>query len=356
MHRDVLILAVAALSMAACAFIGTAFSERKAAVPPEGVDVDGLLLLLDSIWVICLSLFTQFILTLFVSQETQVEEVLTESGTYLTWAEISLTKELNRVPMETILDYLISPYGTKWRRLMTLSSLFVATSKLCAAIALHYVSFVTISLFKSSKALGVMLVAPFMGNTKGISPIRVLSIFLITIGSYIYSTSERYEHPRQDTTKGYTFLILSQVLNGIGSNFHDIALMEYSKESNRRLSVGLIQFVMGWGLFIVGLIYTFCTISWREMYSIPIEWYKNQSVTSLSTGVSMFPIILCLRRYGSLMTTVLSTIKKLLTILFVIFITGEHVMIMGWVGLITVFIGGFIGVFEHQIVGYGKRK
>ncbi|TNJ29000.1 UAA transporter family protein [Giardia muris] len=356
MHRDAIILTVASLSMAACAFIGTVFSEQKTALPPAGVNTDGLLLLLDSSWVICLSLFTQFVLTLITPPETQMEEALTESGTFLTWAEISLTKELSRIPMETILSYLVSPCGTPWKRLLTLSGLFVAVSRLCATVALHYVSLVTLSLFKSSKALGVMLIAPFMGNAKGITPTRVLSVCLITIGSFTYSISEKGGRTRQDTAKGYVFIVISQVLNGIGSNFHDLALLAYSKESSRRLSVGLIQFVMGCSLFVVGAIYTLCTVSRREMCAIPTEWYKNQSVTSLSTGVSMFPIILCLRRYGSLMTAVLSTIKKLLTILFVIFLTGEHVSTKGWVGLIMVFLGGFLGVFERQLSEYRRRR
>lgn len=244
--------------------------------------------------------------------------------------------------------------GLKWAQSLIICEILLALGKVLSLLALKYVSYTTSMVFKSSKTLGILMTALIMGNVQHITPLRILTVLLIVSGSLVYSHAElrSYKGTTSHPILGYILMLASELCNGFGCTYQDISVMQCKRETGMLIKTNIIQLASGICTLIAGIIMTMVYNSMDDMVLLfqTTSWIVKQNLASIFLTLGLIPIIYSLKLYGSLLTGIISTVRKLITVVLSMFMTNTKPTTQNWMGIGLTFTGLTISVLESKIM------
>ncbi|ESU37718.1 Transporter, UAA family protein [Giardia duodenalis] len=242
----------------------------------------------------------------------------------------------------------------KWAQSLIVCEILLALGKVFSLLALKYVSYTTSMVFKSSKTLGILMTALLLGNVQHITPLRILTVIAIVSGSLVYSHAElrSYNGTTPHPILGYILMLLSELCNGFGCTYQDISVMQCKRETGMLIKTNIIQLASGVCTLIAGIIMTgiYNSINDIVMLSHTTSWIVKQNLASIFLTLGLIPIIYSLKLYGSLLTGIISTVRKLITVVISMFMTNTKPTTQNWIGIGLTFTGLTVSVLESKIM------
>ena len=129
-----------------------------------------------------------------------------------------------------------------------------------------------------------------------------------------------------------------------------------------------MKFINSWQLIYLGSYVTVCAIVWGSESELFRALYAMQHCPEIIYDVSLFCffaavgqiiIFAVMKEFGSLLWVTVSITRKLLTILFSVFMFGHTVTFMQWMGIASVFGGMSLEVGMNYVEQYkieAKKK
>lgn len=242
----------------------------------------------------------------------------------------------------------------KWAQSLIICEILLSIGKVLSLLALKYVSYTTSMVFKSSKTLGILMTALLLGNVQHITPLRILTVVLIVSGSIVYSQAElrSYDGTTPHPFLGYILMLLSELCNGFGCTYQDIAVMQCKRETGMLIKTNIIQLTSGICTLTAGIIMTIMYNSMNDVILLlsTTSWIVKQNLASILLTMGLIPIIYSLKLYGSLLTGIVSTVRKLITVVLSMFMTNTKPTTQNWVGIGLTFTGLTISVLESKLM------
>lgn len=242
----------------------------------------------------------------------------------------------------------------KWAQTLILCEILLAIGKVLSLLALKYVSYTTSMVFKSSKTLGILMTALLLGNVQHITPLKVVTVIFIVSGSMVYSRAElrNYDGTTPHPILGYILMLLSELCNGFGSTYQDIAVIQCKRKTGMLIKTNIIQLASGICTLIAGIVTTviYNTLDDITLLLSTTSWIVKQNLASMLLTLGLIPIIFSLKLYGSLLTGIISTVRKLITVVLSMFITNTKPTTQNWIGIGLTFTGLTISVLESKIM------
>lgn len=259
----------------------------------------------------------------------------------------------------------------RWRSYLTLASgsFLISLGKLLCELSLSYVSYPLYQIFKVSKALGILVVSLLTGNTRRLTPTLIWTVALTVGGSVCYSLGEmvgrgqsfafgRSSGESPPSSSGFDYSVLPgvalllgyQVSAGFSGSFQDRALDELSRWGP--VNTNAIQLFNGASTVAMSLGLGAVT-GFPGVAGITLRAVRTQVLVNLLLSLGEIPILLFLRRYGSLQTTLLTTVRKILTILLSIVLFHHKVGGLSLLG-IALTVAGILVSALGKYFGRGK--
>eukprot|EP01129_Flabellula_baltica_P002676 TRINITY_DN12497_c0_g1_i1.p1 TRINITY_DN12497_c0_g1~~TRINITY_DN12497_c0_g1_i1.p1 ORF type:complete len:313 (-),score=41.68 TRINITY_DN12497_c0_g1_i1:33-971(-) len=219
-----------------------------------------------------------------------------------------------------------------------------ATSQLVASyladIALQYVSYPTRTLAKSCKPIPILLTV-FLSGTVNYSKGKFLVVGVITAGISAFMM-ENVKSGGGDDPLGYIMLVGSLLCDGLTANFQE----KFRNRDGRKPDAYHLMFYNNfWSLGIIaiyilsGVIFGLGTVEGIEFC------YRNPSVVvdlallGIVGAIGEMFIFYMLDTFGSLTTSIITTMRKFLTILASVIWYGHTLSVTQWGYVILVFSG-----------------
>jgi len=239
--------------------------------------------------------------------------------------------------------------------LLAAGSFLISLSKVLCELSLSYVSYPLYQIFKVSKALGMLLVNLLTGNTQRITPALIWTVAFTVAGSIFYSLGEmagkgqRFVLGKSGTpdSRGFDYavpigvllLVGSQVAMGFSGICQDRALDALAALSaTRTMDVNVIQLFNGASTVLLSLCLGAC-LKFRGAEGITLQTVRTGVFVNSLLCVGEVPILLFLRRYGSLQTTLMTTVRKVIALLLSIILFHHEVNTFSFLGIALTLVG-----------------
>jgi len=215
--------------------------------------------------------------------------------------------------------------------------------------ALNFVSYPTQVLGKSCKLIPVMIMRIFVLRHR--PPLNELvNMVTLTIGISVFTFYQgAAKKSGGDSFYGLAFLLLSLILDGYTAPTQE-KLMEENKCSNETMQFWLNAYAVLLSLSVLipsGELQT--AIQFLVAHPSII---RNLLIYSLLSALGQSAILFCLRCFGSLTLTVVTTTRKFFTILASVLWFANPLAAMQWIGAGFVFLGLGMEIYEK----YQKRR
>lgn len=230
---------------------------------------------------------------------------------------------------------------------MVYISLSVSTflSTYCSILALRHVSYPTKVLGKTCKPIPVMVMGALFGG-KTYSCRKYASIVTIMIGVVCFMYGQVMDKSsRGDRLGGLLLLLISLLLDGITGALEDRFIKRYS--------IRPFQLMFGINVNSV-LISMLLLLGSKPMQSYMISIWEHPNVwryyfgLGLSGGLGQMLIFYTINRFGALPTSVIGSLRKMITILLSIYLFGHQFVVLQYFGLSIVAIGMMINLVRKK--------
>ena len=225
--------------------------------------------------------------------------------------------------------------------------------------ALKFINFPLMILAKSSKPVPVMLVGITFFK-KAYPWYKYVSVLLLCGGIGIFTaTGKSYENKKLDILKqlfGIALIVVNLFLDGYTNNQQDHIFHKYKISSFQ-----MMKFINAWQLLYLGAWVVLGGLIWgsdsefyRAMYAMQHcpEIIYDVSLFCFFAAVGQIIIFAVMKEFGSLLWVTVSITRKLLTILFSVFMFGHAVTAMQWMGIVSVFAGMSLEVGMNYVDQY----
>lgn len=222
--------------------------------------------------------------------------------------------------------------------------------------ALRWISYPTQVIAKSAKPIPVMVFGVFIGR-KSYSPRKYLYVLMIVVGVTLFMyKSGRENENTENSTLGLVLILFSLFMNGITGLIQD-RIRENVKPSGKQMMTSINAFsslILSFLILITG--------EWREFFiffSSHPESLKDLTNLNLFGALGQFFIFMMISEFGSLPCSIVSTVRKFLTVLFSVMVFGNSLRRQQWFGTTLVFVGLFGDLFNtnniHNEANLSKR-
>ena len=226
----------------------------------------------------------------------------------------------------------------------TIISILVCISVLSANFSLHYISYTTELLFRSSKLIPVMIGGVIFLKKK-YSIVQIISILFIVVGLIGISFSDKISQNKFHSI-GIFFVILSTILDSIVSNLEDKALNINLATQQEVISVvyGIVSIIMVFTSIISGQLLLGINQSLKDNYFL-----INILLFSFFGAIGIQFIYLIMKVYGSLTSTLIISIRKGITIIFSFLIFNNKIFTkLHAVSFFIIFFGLFLHIASQK--------
>lgn len=232
--------------------------------------------------------------------------------------------------------------------------------------ALKFINFPLLILAKSSKPVPVMVVGVTFFKKK-YPWYKYVSVLLLCGGIGVFTAAGKsYENKKLDILRqlfGIALIVVNLFLDGYTNNQQDHIFHKHKISSFQ-----MMKFINSWQLIYLGSYVAICAIVWRGESELFRALYAMQHCPEIIYDVALFCffaavgqiiIFAVMKEFGSLLWVTVSITRKLLTILFSVFMFGHTVTFMQWMGIASVFGGMSLEVGMNYVEQYkieAKKK
>lgn len=229
-------------------------------------------------------------------------------------------------------------------RIFALIGFLTLTTIGCSNTSLGYLNYPTQAIFKSCKLIPVMIGAVLI-QAKSYNGVEITSVFLMTIGLVCFILTDVKLSPNFDQT-GVFLIITALIADACIGNVQEKTMRDYPDLKNTE-----ILFYS----YSIGFLYLLFGLTMADKLLEPFDFcQKNPSVyglitlCSLSSYIGLQFVLGLLRKFGSLVTVIVTSLRKSVTITlsFLLFSKPFSVQYV-WSGLIVL-----LGIFGNV---YGKK-
>jgi len=212
----------------------------------------------------------------------------------------------------------------KYKYLIISLSTFISSQS--GLYALKYISISTRLLLKSCKSIPIVILQFTYG--KNIPLHKLLSIILLSSGTYIYF----YDENNSDSIYGLLLICISLLGDGFVGIYEDALVEKYKIKP-----FSLMKMIQLYRIILSILLIQ----NWIEFYS----FINNNKIILLGLGVSGTTTQICifvsLNKYGSLSTSMMGSMRKIINIILFIMINNVKLSSQKYIGL-SIGISGII--------------
>ncbi|CAK9831264.1 Solute carrier family 35 member B1 homolog [Anthophora retusa] len=249
----------------------------------------------------------------------------------------------------TLLTIMKQGEDTTPRTYYSLCALTYLLAMVCSNMALQFVSYPTQVIGKAGKPIPVMILGVLLGNK--VYPVRkYLFVFLVVIGVALFMYKDASPGKKQyegQSAFGELLLLLSLTMDGLTS-----AIQERMKAEHNSKSGHMMLNMNAWSAIVSGIVILasgelFEFVKFLNRYPSTI-WH----IISFCIGgaFGQYFIFLTVAEFGPLPCSIITTTRKLFTVLGSIVIFGNSLTSRQWLGTFIVFSGLFLDAM------YGKSK
>ncbi|XP_022203580.1 solute carrier family 35 member B1 homolog [Nilaparvata lugens] len=247
-----------------------------------------------------------------------------------------------------ILSKTIMPQGenvTNWFYLAS-SALTYLLAMVCTNMALKWVNYPTQVIGKSAKPIPVMILGVLLGN-KSYPAQKYFFVLLVVLGVALFMFKDGKQS--KDSESGFGFgevlLGLSLIMDGLTG-----AIQERMRAEYKTKSLHMMSSMNKWSVIFLGV----CIIYTGELMEFISFVSRHQSVIwelitfSIASAQGQMFIFLMIEHFGPLPCSIVTTTRKLFTVLFSILLFGNVITSRQWLATFIVFSGLFLDTL------YGK--
>lgn len=236
-------------------------------------------------------------------------------------------------------------------RLVFLTSLCYTLAMLCSNLSFRYVSYPVAVLAKSTKLIPIMLISQLL-ESKYYNRSEWGAALLICIGICSFQL-RRLTFGATTETYGLVLLCISLTLDGVLGSCQN-----FLKRSTYVPNAGETMWVLnGYAGLLLGVLVWY-TGAWRhsiEYYSHDPSVVRQLVFVNVAVGLGQVGIFVTVTHFSSIVTTIITTTRKFLTILVSVLFFGHQFDAFQWTSIAMVFSGLYLAIY-NAIQKDTKRK
>ncbi|CDK27019.1 unnamed protein product [Kuraishia capsulata CBS 1993] len=217
-----------------------------------------------------------------------------------------------------------------------------------AYCSLSHVSYLTYLLAKSCKLIPVMLVHKLI-YSRSFPLFKYFVAFLVTVGVSVFTLGNGKAKPGSNdgnTLLGMAFLVISLFMDGLTNSTQDNMFKKKLGVTGAHLMSGLNFLACGLSLVYVILFTTELQDSARFIVNYP-QVLHDILVFAVLGSIGQIFIFITLEKFDSIVLVTVTVTRKMLSMLFSVFLFGHDLSLLQWVGVACV----FGGISAEAIVG-----
>ncbi|XP_017764845.1 PREDICTED: solute carrier family 35 member B1 [Eufriesea mexicana] len=223
-----------------------------------------------------------------------------------------------------------------------LCALTYLLAMVCSNMALQFVSYPTQVIAKSAKPVPVMILGVLLG--KKVYPVRkylfvLLVVFGVVLFMYKDVTPAVKKYSEGQTAFGEFLLLLSLIMDGLLSAVQERMRAEHNSKSGH-----MMLNINGWSAVYSGSV----ILASREIFDFIQFLHRYPSTIwhiinfCIAGAFGQYFIFLTVAEFGPLPCSLITTTRKLFTVLGSIVIFGNNLIYRQWLGTLLVFSGLFL--------------
>lgn len=216
---------------------------------------------------------------------------------------------------------------------MIIISFTYVFAMLCTNYALTHVSYPTQVLVKSAKML-VVVIGGFLFFGKTYPWYDYLSVVVITSSLVLFNMAKmKTVDEVHQTAVGLILLFVALMCDGMTGPRQDRLLSKYNFSSISMMFFTNF-FSLFWCIIASGIFERFGPLEFCYRYPTTIYYLV---ICAFSAALGQFFIFLSLKSFGSLYTSLITTLRKASSTLLSVYFFGHHLTYMQWVSVIAIF-------------------
>lgn len=203
--------------------------------------------------------------------------------------------------------------------------------------SLNFVSYPTLIVSRSNKLLPVVITNYVVFNVKT-KPSRVFKVFLMTIGLFLFMYFDKPDHPKhENTTFGVLLLVLSLFIEGLTSS-----MQEFTFRRNKPHFLDMMFHCSALSL-IPSMLIILPPFSDQLFNSMSIFFHRPHIFCLILFATILNALGHCIvfsmvKEHGALSLIIVTSTRKMLSVIFSVFIYGHTVNVVQWTGIVLVFV------------------
>ncbi|RZF40905.1 hypothetical protein LSTR_LSTR015061 [Laodelphax striatellus] len=238
---------------------------------------------------------------------------------------------------------------TNWFYLAA-SALTYLLAMVCTNMALKWVNYPTQVIGKSAKPIPVMVLGVLLGN-KSYPAQKYFFVLLVVLGVALFMYKDGKQSKDNDSGFGFgeVLLGLALIMDGLTG-----AVQERMRSEYKTKSLHMMSSMNKWSVIFLSV----CIIYTGELTEFIKFVSRHQSIIwelitfSIASAQGQMFIFLMIEHFGPLPCSIVTTTRKLFTVLFSILLFGNAITPRQWVGTFVV----FGGLFLDTLYGKARRK
>jgi len=223
-----------------------------------------------------------------------------------------------------------------------------ASAMWCSTRALRFVNYPTQVLGKSCKAVPIVLVSTILG--KKYTCYQYLSISLVVGGVAIFNLYKASSHKHAEHTStlyGLSLVGASLLFDGLTGALEDKVITKLGWGHGKG-TFQLMLFINFWAVPIT-FVLTCLEVGGMPDFLLSPSYIKSTVVLGLAGSLGQFFIFYTISHFGALVCSIVTTCRKVITILFSIVLYGHTLTTMQVVGLGVSFSGFGVDILAKKM-------
>lgn len=213
---------------------------------------------------------------------------------------------------------------------------FQITSMLLSTLSLQYISYPIKIIGKSCKMLPVMIIGASFDGKKYTVLQYICSIFVST-GIIIFYLGKKNTSENKTSIIGAFMISTSVLLDGFNSSVQTRVRNNHKDISGSHLML----YTNLWKVLILTCgFFSWGSVTWNGFSDIKnIEFDFTRGLIILITSIGQFFVFTITGRYGSMVTAIVTSVRKFVSIILSIIVFRHKITTCQWLGILIVFTG-----------------
>jgi len=231
----------------------------------------------------------------------------------------------------------------------------------CSNAALHFISYPTQVLAKSCKPIPIIIMSFFIGGEQ-YSFRKIGLVATITLGISVFLVSHGSKKGGEDDYFGYVLVLGSLFCDGITASLQD-SFKEGHKDKPKPSPIHHMFYTNLWSIICYSLVFLTYDLYIGETAKVVNMVINKPGILlyviefSLASAFGQIFIFFTIHQFGSLMCSIITTMRKFCTILYSVLAFGHVLSYIEWSSVFVVFVCLFLErVNDHYEEKEEKEK